>query len=129
MSRNKGVSSYASNFEVLKDAPLDSRNLVDAYEDLTKEETWQNKTDSNKYIYVGMIVVCKDKPGQIFQLISTDYTQETSWKSISGEVDLTYPSFIHEGNKLYLQNCSTKTASKFRKQGNKLQFELLNYGE
>lgn len=40
MSRNKGVSNYASNFEVLKDAPLDSRNLVDAYTDLTKEETW-----------------------------------------------------------------------------------------
>lgn len=85
MSRNKGVSNYASNFEVLKDAPLDSRSLVEAYADLIKEETWQNSVDSNKYVYVGMLVVCKDKPGQIFQLIAEDYTQESSWKQISGE--------------------------------------------
>lgn len=124
MSRNKGISTYASNFEVLKDAPLDSRNLVDAYEDLTKETTWQNNTDSNKYVYVGMLVVCKDKPGQIFQLIDIDYTQETSWERISSDVSLIYPSFIHEGNKLYLQNYSVEAANKFTRQGNKLQFEI-----
>ena len=87
MSRNKGISTYASNFEVLKDAPLDSRSLVDAYADLTKETTWQNGTDSNKYVYVGMLVVCKDKPGQIYQLIAEDYTQESNWKQISGGND------------------------------------------
>lgn len=124
MSRNKGISTYASNFEVLKDAPLDSRLLVDAYEDLTKEATWQNNTDSNKYVYVGMLVVCKDVPGEIFELIDIDYTQETSWKRISSEVALVYPSFIHEGNKLYLQNCSIESANKFTRQGNKLQFEI-----
>lgn len=125
MSRKKGVSNYASNFEVLKDAPLDSRCLVQSREDLYKEETWQNTSDSNKYVYIGMLVVSEDSPGKIFQLIDLDYTQETSWKIISSEVDLIYPSFIHEGNKLYIQNCSEETANKFTRQGNKLQFEII----
>ena len=43
MGRIKGQASYASNFEVIKQAPLDSRMVVDSFADLRKPETWQDK--------------------------------------------------------------------------------------
>lgn len=36
MARIKGQANYASNFEVLKQAPLDSRTVVSDAGDLTK---------------------------------------------------------------------------------------------
>lgn len=42
--------------------------------------------------------------------------------NVSGE--LLYPNFVHENNKLYVQNCSTESATRFTRQGNKLQFEI-----
>ena len=85
MSRNLGQSNFSGNFEVFKTAPLDSRQLVDKYDDLILPTTWSNNSDSNKYVYVGMTVACLDMPGKLFQLINEDYTKVDSWKSISGD--------------------------------------------
>ena len=86
MSRNLGVKNYASNFEVLRNAPLDSRQLVAKYSDLILDETWGNKEDQNKYVYIGMTVSCQDRPGELFQLIGDDYKNVSNWKSISAGI-------------------------------------------
>lgn len=55
MARIKGQANYASNFEVLKQAPLDSRTVVSDSGDLTKKTTWQD-ADGNVWLYDGLIV-------------------------------------------------------------------------
>ena len=84
MSRKTGVIPYSLNFEVLRDSPLDSRCLVDSYDDLIKSTTWANGKDSNYYVYKGMIVSCKDQPGKLYQLIGDDYTSTSNWVAIGG---------------------------------------------
>lgn len=56
MARIKGQANYASNFEVLKQAPLDSRSVVSDSGDLIKAETWRD-ADGNVWLYDGLIVV------------------------------------------------------------------------
>lgn len=56
MARIKGQANYASNFEVLKQAPLDSRTVVSDSGDLTKAATWRD-ADGNVWLYDGLIVV------------------------------------------------------------------------
>ena len=56
MARIKGQANYPSNFEVLKQAPLDSRTVVSEAGDLTKIATWQD-ADGNVWLYDGLIVV------------------------------------------------------------------------
>lgn len=56
MARIKGQANYASNFEVLKQAPLDSRTVVSDSGDLTKAATWRD-VDGNVWLYDGLIVV------------------------------------------------------------------------
>ena len=56
MARIKGQANYASNFEVLKQAPLDSRSVVSDSGDLIKEVTWRD-ADGNVWLYDGLIVV------------------------------------------------------------------------
>ena len=55
MARIKGQANYASNFEVLKQAPLDSRTVVSDSGDLIKAATWQD-ADGNVWLYDGLIV-------------------------------------------------------------------------
>lgn len=55
MARIKGQANYASNFEVLKQAPLDSRTVVSDSRDLIKTATWQD-ADGNVWLYDGLIV-------------------------------------------------------------------------
>lgn len=56
MARIKGQVNYASNFEVLKQAPLDSRSVVSDSGDLIKAVTWRD-ADGNVWLYDGLIVV------------------------------------------------------------------------
>ena len=56
MARIKGQANYASNFEVLKQAPLDSRSVVSDSGDLIKAVTWRD-ADGNVWLYDGLIVV------------------------------------------------------------------------
>ena len=85
MSRNNGTFIFGANLEPEVKAPLDARTLVDKYEDLVKDETWKNTTHGSAWTYVGMIVACADKPGQLFQLIDKDYTVEANWKTIGNQ--------------------------------------------
>lgn len=77
--RDRGTFNFSGNLEVKKDAPLEARSLVGSYADLTKPETWADE-EGGVWIYDGMNVTCKDRPGKIYQLsTSADYTQENSW--------------------------------------------------
>lgn len=77
--RDRGTLNFSGNLEVKKDAPLEARSLVGSYADLTKPETWTDE-EGGVWIYDGMNVTCKDRPGKIYQLSAgADYTQEDSW--------------------------------------------------
>lgn len=83
MSRVTGIFNFSGTLEPKAKAPLDARILVDKQADLTEDSTWQ---DSNKrsWVYVGMIVACKDSLGKLYQLIADDYTKASNWKVITG---------------------------------------------
>lgn len=80
MARIKGQANYASNFEVLKQAPLDSRTVVSEYSDLTKKTTWQD-VDGNVWLYDGLTVtVPGDGNAVVYVLVDKDnYTNAASW--------------------------------------------------
>lgn len=80
MARIKGQANYASNFEVLKQAPLDSRTVVSEYNDLTKKTTWQD-ADGNVWLYDGLTVtVPGDGNAVVYVLVDKDnYTNVASW--------------------------------------------------
>lgn len=84
MSRLKGIFNFSGTLEPQAMGPLDARQVVDAYEDLFKDTTWQD-SNNRAWVYIGMVVACKDKQGTLYQLINDDYTKETSWKAIAGE--------------------------------------------
>lgn len=79
--RDKGTFNFSGNLEVKKDAPLEARSLVNSYADLTKPETWTDE-EGGVWTYSFMNVTCKDRPGKIYQLIGSDYTEESNWKEI-----------------------------------------------
>lgn len=79
--RDKGTFNFSGNLEVKKDAPLEARSLVNSYADLTKPETWTDE-EGGVWTYGFMNVTCKDRPGKIYQLIGSDYTEESNWKEI-----------------------------------------------
>lgn len=91
MARIKGQANYASNFEVLKQAPLDSRTVVSEFNDLLNSSTWQD-ADGNVWLYDGLIVTVTE-PGDAgvgtYVLIDKDsYNYEYAWKKIGDAKDL-----------------------------------------
>lgn len=91
MARIKGQANYASNFEVLKQAPLDSRTVVSEFNDLLHSSTWQD-ADGNVWLYNGLIVTVTE-PGDAgvgtYVLIDKDnYDYEYAWKKIGDATDL-----------------------------------------
>lgn len=102
MGRYNGTLILGANLEPEIKAPLDARTLVDKYEDLVKESTWKNDAHGTAWTYVGMVVACADKPGQLFQLIAKDYTVESNWKPI-GNQSLNTVTTSTVGGKDYLE--------------------------
>ena len=94
--RNKGTFEFSGNLEVRKDGPLEAKSLATNYTDLVKEENW---TDSNGvvWVYPGLNVTCKDRPGKIYQLASDDYTNEDNWIPIgdTSEISSKLQDFIN----------------------------------
>lgn len=82
--REKGIFSFAGNFEVAKTAPLDSKMLVPTFADLTSIDTWKDNKGT-VWIYKGMIVSCQDTPGKLYQLTDENNpTDINNWKEING---------------------------------------------
>ena len=74
MGKSIGSANIAASFNVLADAPLDSRTVVDTVADLTASGTFD-------YKYVGMHVYCK-ADSKTYVLIGEDPTQSSNWKEL-----------------------------------------------
>lgn len=83
--RDRGTFNFSGNLEVKKDAPLEARSLVNSYADLVKPETWTDE-QGGIWKYDCMLVSCKDRPGEVYQLQpGADYTKQSSWILIGGD--------------------------------------------
>lgn len=86
--RDKGTFNFSGNLEVKKDAPLEARSLVNSYADLVKPETWTDE-QGGIWKYDCMLVSCKDRPGEVYQLQpGADYTKQSSWILIGDTSEL-----------------------------------------
>lgn len=86
--RDRGTFNFSGNLEVKKDAPLEARSLVNSYADLVKPETWTDE-QGGIWKYDCMLVSCKDRPGEVYQLQpGADYTKQSSWILIGDTSDL-----------------------------------------
>lgn len=94
--RNKGTFEFSGNLEVRKDGPLEAKSLATNYADLVKEENWTD-SDGVVWVYPGLNVTCKDRPGKIYQLASDDYTNEDNWIPIgdTSEISSKLQDFIN----------------------------------
>lgn len=86
--RDRGTFNFSGNLEVKKDAPLEARSLVNSYTDLVKPETWTDE-QGGIWKYDCMLVSCKDRPGEVYQLQpGADYTKQSSWILIGDTSEL-----------------------------------------
>lgn len=86
--RDRGTFNFSGNLEVKKDAPLEARSLVNSYADLVKPETWTDE-QGGVWKYDCMLVSCKDRPGEVYQLQpGADYTKQSSWILIGDTSEL-----------------------------------------
>lgn len=94
--RNKGTFEFSGNLEVRKDGPLEAKSLATNYADLVKKENWTD-SDGVVWVYPGLNVTCKDRPGKIYQLASDDYTNENNWIPIgdTSEISSKLQDFIN----------------------------------
>lgn len=90
MSRTTGIFNFAANFEVLAKAPLDAKQLVGTYADLTTPSTWNGS--GNVWLYNGAVVavgsdLTPSNNGIYWLCDATNYTSASSWvKAGSGSV-------------------------------------------
>jgi hypothetical protein len=87
MARNKGTFNFAANFEPLLSAPLDGRQVVSNYSDLTNPVTWQD-SGVNVWVYSGMPVyvqndVCTNLNGLYVLTSASFYNVSNSWVKIA----------------------------------------------
>lgn len=86
--RDRGTFNFSGNLEVKKDAPLEARSLVNSYADLVKPQTWTDE-QGGIWKYDCMLVSCKDRPGEVYQLQpGADYTKQSSWILIGDTSEL-----------------------------------------
>ena len=83
MSRNTGTFNFAANFEGLLKAPIDAKQLVGTYADLTTPATWNGS--GSVWLYNGaMVVVGSDSTPEnngIYWLCdANNYTMTCAWK-------------------------------------------------
>ena len=87
MSTHRGVFDFSGNYEPLITAPLDARQTVDLYSDLTNPVRWS--TDNGVYLFNGLIVAVAndtaDKNGIYVLNDAANYQTEASWKKLSYE--------------------------------------------
>ena len=92
MARYKGTFTAAANYEPLKAAPFDARQLVETKSDLTNPSTWQ-QVNGDIWTYVGMMVVVAtdvntDNNG-LYILRDKDYTNIGNWEKQATNKEIT----------------------------------------
>jgi hypothetical protein len=82
MSRQKGTFNHPYNIEALKKAPLDARQKVELYSDLTDPSTWMDN-EGLIWLYDGaMVVVSNDTDalnGIYYLKDASNYTDANNW--------------------------------------------------
>lgn len=77
MANKSGKFTFAANFNVVAQAPLDTRALVDTVDDLVNENSWQTITHPP---YKGMVVSVAST-GDLYILMDPKNTTDiNSWK-------------------------------------------------
>jgi hypothetical protein len=91
MSRYRGTFTVAANYEPLKAAPFDSRELVGCKADLTDPQIWQQE-NGDIWVYVGMLVTVtqdvKADDNGTYRLIALPYTDIENWVKQADEDDI-----------------------------------------
>jgi hypothetical protein len=91
MARFRGTFTAAANYEPLKAAPFDARQLVEKRADLTDPLTWQQE-NGDAWVYVGMLVTVaqdvKADDNGTYRLIALPYTEEGNWIRQADEDDI-----------------------------------------
>lgn len=87
MARNRGIFNFSANLEVKKNAPLDSRVVVDTLIELTKTSTWAD-SDNKVWLYDGIVVSVRANHG-LYMLTNYDavtaptaYTDSNNWVAV-----------------------------------------------
>lgn len=91
MARYRGNFTVAANYEPLKAAPFDSRELVQFKSDLTNAETWR-QPDGGIWTYIGMVVSVSadadiNKRGR-YLLVDKDWSIEANWLKIADDREI-----------------------------------------
>lgn len=83
MAREKGTFNFSANLEVKKQGPLDARQTMITYAELTQAATWQDE-NGKMYLFDGLTVpVTNGSEKQYYMLINAaQYNQTASWKRI-----------------------------------------------
>lgn len=83
MGRYRGTFTAPANYEPLKAAPFDARQLVEAKSDLTNVATWK-QPNGDVWTYVGMMVVVSSdielSNNGLYILKDIDYTKTENWE-------------------------------------------------
>lgn len=97
MARNRGLFNFSANLEVKKNAPLDSRIVVDTLLELTETSTWADN-ENKVWLYNGIVVSVIENHG-LYMLINynavtapTAYTDMDNWIAIdasAAQIDVT----------------------------------------
>ena len=91
MARDRGTFTAAANYEPLKAAPFDARQLVDTKIDLISPDTWQ-QINGDTWVYVGMLVtVARDSDvnnNGTYRLIQLPYTDINNWIRQADNIDI-----------------------------------------
>lgn len=98
MSRKKGLLNISANFEPQIASPFDSRTVVDTFSDLTNPSTFVS-TDSNSYVYKGLVVSVVNDPGAgngVYLLKGLPSTDESNWEKLSGSMPIDAPEYDAE---------------------------------
>lgn len=87
MARNRGIFNFSANLEVKKNAPLDSRVVVDTLIELTETPTWAD-SDNKVWLYDGIVVSVRENHG-LYMLTNYDavtaptaYTDSDNWVAV-----------------------------------------------
>lgn len=98
MSRKKGLLNISANFEPQIASPFDSRTVVDTFSDLTNPSTFVS-TDSNSYVYKGLVVSVVNDPGAgngIYLLKGLPSTDKSNWEKLGGLMPIDAPEYDAE---------------------------------
>lgn len=87
MARNRGIFNFSANLEVKKNAPLDSRVVVDTLIELTETSTWAD-SDNKVWLYDGIVVSVLENHG-LYMLTNYNavtapiaYTDSANWVAV-----------------------------------------------